>query len=141
MQNTQSLINEICPTSTQSWVRKGALIVDVRENNETRNLMFDVPKILNIPLSHFEERYIELSKNQEMVIVCNDGIKSLLATNFLINNGYDSSKVVHMKHGLIRWVQKGFPTIGDTSSILDSEISNSCCASSSRETSKNSCCH
>jgi rhodanese-related sulfurtransferase len=140
METIQSLIKEICPTTTQRWVKDGALFVDVRESNEVAELAFDVPKIVNIPLSDFETRYSELPHNQEMVIVCRGGGKSLLATSFLINHGYDPSKVVNMKHGMVRWAQKGFPTIGDTSAVLDSDNTASCCDNSTNHSTKNSCC-
>jgi rhodanese-related sulfurtransferase len=140
METVQPLIKEICPTSTQVWVKKGALLVDVRESSEVATLRFNVPNIINIPLSDFEKRYSEIPKNQDLVIVCRGGGKSLLATSFLLNHGYDPAKVVNMKHGLIRWAQKGFPTIGDTSTVLDSDIPVSCCDNSTNHSTKSSCC-
>ena len=56
METVQTLIKEICPTSTQVWVKKGALLVDVRESSEVATLRFNVPNIINIPLSDFENR-------------------------------------------------------------------------------------
>lgn len=123
---TQSLVKEICPTKTQAWIKNGALLVDVREKEEVNALSFDVPKIVNIPLSEFDERFQELSSDQEIVMVGANPSQSLRAAGFLINHGY--TKVVNMKHGLERWVQKGFPTKGNTSLISQS---NSCCSSSS----------
>ena len=52
----QTLVKEICPTTTQSWVKNGALLVDVREKEEVEQLAYDVPNIINIPLSVFEDR-------------------------------------------------------------------------------------
>ncbi len=121
---TQTLVNEICPTTTQSWVAEGALLVDVREFNEIAELSYDVPNILHIPLSEFETRYTEIPKNQKVVMVCRSGGRSLRAAGFLVNHGYD--QVVNMKHGIIRWVQKGFPTIGDTAGVLPKE--GDCCS-------------
>jgi rhodanese-related sulfurtransferase len=121
---TQTLVNEICPTTTQSWVADGALLVDVREPNEIAELAYDVPNILEIPLSEFENRFTEIPKDQKVVMVCRSGGRSLRAAGFLVNHGYD--QVVNMKHGIIRWVQKGFPTIGDTSSIIPKE--SDCCS-------------
>jgi rhodanese-related sulfurtransferase len=124
----QALVKEICPTTTQEWVKNGALLVDVRENDEVETLAFDVPNIINIPLSIFEERFAEIPKDKEVVLVCKGGSRSLRATGFLVNHGYE--KVVNMKHGIIRWVQKGFPTKGDVNSLIDNDNS-SCCTSSS----------
>ena len=120
----QTLVKEICPTTTQTWIKNGALLVDVREKDEIEQLAFDVPDILNIPLSEFEERYSEIPKDKDVVMVCAVGSKSLRAVGFLVNHGY--TNVVNMQHGITRWVQKGFPTKGDTSLVTSGS---SCCSS------------
>lgn len=124
----QTLVKEICPTTTQDWVKNGALLVDVREVDEVAQLAYDVPNIINIPLTVFEENFTKIPKDRDVVLVCKSGVRSLRAAGFLVNHGYD--KVVNMKHGMIRWVQKGFPTIGDTSSVTGNDGS-SCCSGSS----------
>ena len=124
----QTLVKEICPTTTQDWVKNGALLVDVREVDEVAQLAYDVPNIINIPLTVFEENFTKIPKDRDVVLVCKSGARSLRAAGFLVNHGYD--KVVNMKHGMIRWVQKGFPTIGDTSSVMGNGGS-SCCSGSS----------
>lgn len=134
--STQNLVKEICPTTTQEWVKNGALLVDVREENEVNELAYDVPNIINIPLSQFESRFSEIPKDQDVVMVCRSGGRSLRAAGFLINHGYD--RVVNMEHGMIRWAQKGFPTKGDTSAVLGNTTSGSCCTPSSDSPSK--CC-
>lgn len=127
----QTLVKEICPTTTQEWVKNGALIADVRETVEVEALSYDVPNYMHIPLSEFADRYQEIPLNKEIVVVCKSGGRSLRAAGFLVNHGY--LNVVNMKHGLIRWVEKGFPTKGDITSVLPSD--NSCCS-----TDGNSCC-
>jgi rhodanese-related sulfurtransferase len=127
---------EICPTTTQGKVKEGALLVDVRERDEVAQLAYDVPNIVNIPLSEFEERYTELPKNQQLVMVCRGGGRSLKATYYLRNHGY--TNVVNMQHGIIRWVQKGFPTIGDTSSVAEKSTDGGCCGT--QATARQSCC-
>jgi len=113
----QTLVKEICPTTTQEWVKNGALLVDVREKDEVETLAYDVPNIINIPLSEFEDRFAEVPKDKDVVMVCKGGGRSLRAAGFLINHGYNPNKVVNMQHGIIRWVQKGFPTKGDTTVV------------------------
>jgi len=124
---TQNLVKEICPTTTQKWVKEGALLVDVREKEEVDLLAFDVPNIVNIPLSEFEDHFQELPKNQQMVMVCKSGGRSLRAAGFLINHGYNPTLVVNMHHGIVRWVQKGFPVKGNTASIINNEQATGCC--------------
>jgi len=128
MMESQTLVKEICPTTTQKWVADGALLVDVREAHEVHMLAFDVPNLMQIPLSAFEERYTEIPMDKPVVVVCQDGSRSLRAAGFLVNHGY--AHVVNMKHGMVRWAQKGFPTKGDASQFAGAET---CC-------SKSGCC-
>lgn len=124
----QTFVNEICPTTTQKWVKNGALLLDVREKFEVEELAFDVPNIINIPLSEFEERFQEVPTDKEVVVVCRGGVRSLRAAGFLINHGYSPEKVVNMENGIIRWVKRGFPTIGDISTVADEDSGDSCCS-------------
>src|SRR3989344_5743863 len=133
----QTLVKEICPTTTQVWVKNGALLVDVREKDELATLAYDVPNIINIPLSEFEERFNEIPKDKEVVMVCRSGGRSLRAAGFLVNHGY--TNVVNMEHGMIRWATKGFPTKGDTSGVLENKQSTGCCDTDTN-TSSQSCC-
>lgn len=139
---TQTLVNEICPTTAQQWVKNGAILVDVREKDEVAQLAYDVPNIIHIPLSVFEDHFTEISKEKEVVLVCKGGGRSLRAAGFLINNGYSKEKVVNMQHGIIRWVQKGFPTKRDTSSVLVNNHGGNCCGSPSeaKTSTDASCC-
>ncbi|MCE9538547.1 MAG: rhodanese-like domain-containing protein [Bacteroidetes bacterium] len=132
----QTLVKEICPTTTQEWVKNGALLVDVREKDEVAQLAYEVPNIINIPLSVFEDHYTEIPKDKEVVVVCKSGGRSLRAAGFLVNHGY--TKVVNMEHGMIRWAQKGFPTKGDTTSALDNTQNSGCCDTT--DNSSESCC-
>jgi rhodanese-related sulfurtransferase len=134
-------VTQICPTKTQALIKNGALLVDVREKDEVAQLAYDVPNIINIPLSVFEQHYTEIPKDKPVVMVCKTGGRSLRAAGFMIYHGYDNA--INMKHGLIRWVQKGFPTIGDTASVLENVEASSCCDSHSHssENSKKSCCN
>ncbi|MFN3664534.1 MAG: rhodanese-like domain-containing protein [Sediminibacterium sp.] len=124
---------EICPTTTYRRVQEGALIVDVRENEEVNELACDVPAILHIPLSEFEERFNEVPRNREVILVCRSGIRSLKATYYLMNHGY--TNVMNMQHGMLRWADKGFPVKG---SINVQSPSGDCCGTSSTQSS--SCC-
>lgn len=133
---------EVCPTKTQAWIKKGALLVDVRERNEVEKLHFEAPEWINIPLSEFEVRYNELPYDRDIVLVCHNGSRSLRAAGYLIYNGYDPLKVVNMKHGMIRWVQRGFPTSGDTNGIEVQAGHSGCCSGKHHEHKEGgSCCN
>ncbi len=111
---------QICPTTTLGKVKDGALLVDVRRDSEVNEVTFDVPNYLHIPLHELEDRINEIPKDKEVVLVCRSGERSLRATYYLMNHGYEN--VYNMRDGIIKWATKGFPTKGNT----DDLINNSC---------------
>jgi rhodanese-related sulfurtransferase len=121
---------EICPTTTMGKIKEGALIVDVREPNEVAELAFDVPNIINVPLSEFENSFKEIPKDQEIVMVCREGNRSLKTTYFLMNHNYPN--VYNMRDGITKWVKKGFPTKGNVGALLNADScdcsSSNCCS-------------
>jgi rhodanese-related sulfurtransferase len=119
---TQKLIREIGPTTTQEWIKNGALLVDVREKDEVAVLAFDVPNIMYLPLSEFVERFQEIPKDRDVVVVCKAGVRSLRAAGYLAHHGYTNA--VNMQYGLACWVQMGFPTRGNTAAVAGSDA---CC--------------
>ena len=130
---------EVCPTTTRRLIGEGALLVDVREQSEIEALAFDVPDLVVMPLSEFEQRYNELPRDRELVIVCQGGGRSLKATYFLMYQGY--SRVSNMSGGMIKWASKGFPVIGQR--FEAAAASASCCAGSECEPStagSGACC-
>ena len=120
----QHLVQEICPSTTMGRIKDGVLLVDVREMEEVKELAFDVPNILNIPLSNFEKHFHEIPKDKDIVLVCSGGMRSVRAAAYLLENGFSEEKVFSMKFGLQRWVQKNFPTIGHTG---DMKTESGCC--------------
>ena len=119
---------EVCPTSTQALVRDGALLVDVREPSEVEAVSFDVPNIVNIPMSELEQRWTELPRDRQLVMVCQKGERSLKATYFLQFQGYEN--VANMSNGLEKWVRRGFPIKGNPAAItLPSGATSTCCCS------------
>ncbi len=111
---------QICPTTTKGKVAEGALIVDVRRKSEVEDVTFDVPNYINIPLQELEERMNEIPKDKEVVFVCRSGERSLRATYYMMNHGYEN--VYNMRDGIIKWASKGFPTKGNVEGLLN----NSC---------------
>ncbi|ODU98231.1 MAG: hydrolase [Rubrivivax sp. SCN 70-15] len=101
---------EVCPTTTRRLLAEGALLVDVREIAEVAQLAFDVPGVLLMPMSELEQRFAELPRDRELVLVCQVGTRSLKANYFLMYQGY--TKVANMEGGLFKWARKGFPIKG-----------------------------
>jgi rhodanese-related sulfurtransferase len=118
------IIKEVCLTSTLELIQRGYLLLDIREASEVEQLSLDVPRILYIPMSSLEERIHELPKDEKVIVVCTTGERSKRVVSYLQYHGY--SNYINMKKGIEKWVQKGFPTKGDTSYIP----SHTCCGDS-----------
>lgn len=106
---------EVCPTTTRRLIAEGALLVDVRERAEVAQVAFDVPGIVAMPLSELEQRFAELPRDRELVMVCQSGPRSLKATHFLLYQGY--TRVANMEGGLLKWASKGFLVKGGQAKV------------------------
>ena len=115
---------EVCPTTTQSLLKQGYMLVDVRERDESARLAFDVANLIIMPLSELEQRYAELPKDRPLILACQNGSRSLRATYYLMNKGY--TNVTNMKFGMERWVARGFPIKGDPGALA-TKPSSGCC--------------
>jgi rhodanese-related sulfurtransferase len=100
-------VQEISPIEAKQEMNHGALFVDVREEEELLQLSYDVSSIVHIPLSRFNEQWKSLPKDQELIMVCRHGRRSLIAANFLLRQGF--SQVVNMQGGIIEWINHHFP--------------------------------
>jgi rhodanese-related sulfurtransferase len=102
-----SNFKDVTPAAALALIRKGALLVDVREPNEIARKSFDVPNIMQIPLSRIESRYQEIPANSQVIVACARGNRSLVAARFLTSHGY--RKVINMQQGIARWEREGLP--------------------------------
>lgn len=137
---------EVCPTTTRRLLAEGALLVDVRERSEVAQLAFDVPGVVEMPLSELEQRFAELPRDRELVLACQTGPRSLKATYFLMYQGY--AKVSNMEGGLFKWASNGFPIKGAQSApaaptggcCAAPAASSACCDSSVAPVAGGGCC-
>ncbi|MCB0497647.1 MAG: rhodanese-like domain-containing protein [Cyclobacteriaceae bacterium] len=86
-----------------------SVFVDVREKDELERVSYDMPNVVNIPLSQFEHRFHLLSKEADLIIVCRTGRRSGIVTEFLNNKGY--TKVRNLLGGIVQWEDDGLPVI------------------------------
>lgn len=101
----QNSTPEIDVREAQRRVQEGALLLDVREQEE-----FDearIPGSQLLPLSAFMQRYeAELPRDREIVVHCRSGKRSAQATEFLRQNGYDA---VNVAGGILAWREAELP--------------------------------
>lgn len=67
--------------------KAGAFLVDVRTPEEVAEGM--APGAATIPLQEIAHRLAEFPKNKDVVVYCRSGKRSMAASQYLIDNGYE----------------------------------------------------
>lgn len=96
---------EISVQEAQERIQGGALLVDVREQNEFDEVR--IPGAQLLPLSELTARYEDLPKDRPIIAQCRSGKRSAQATDFLRAQGLD---VVNLAGGILAWRDEGLPT-------------------------------
>jgi rhodanese-related sulfurtransferase len=73
-------------------------LLDVRETWELD--VASVPGIVHIPMGEVAQRVNELNRNEEVVVLCRSGRRSLEVARFLQQNGF---KAVNLAGGILAW--------------------------------------
>jgi rhodanese-related sulfurtransferase len=90
----------------------GAVVLDVREPEEYAH--GHVPGAINIAQADLASRLHEVPRDRPVVTLCQAGMRSLRAAQFLVQMGID--QVVSVKGGTVAWTKAGKPVaFGDTS--------------------------
>jgi len=82
-------------------------ILDVRNPEEFQ--ICRIPGSTLLPLPELPRRFQELNPDQEIIIHCKSGMRSLKATNFLRQQGFQ--KVKNLKGGILAWAATIDPTM------------------------------
>ena len=80
-------------------------LIDVRELDEFQKVR--MPNTSNIPLSQFQFRFNEIPTDKPLILVCQTGVRSLMAARFMNANGYD--EIYNFTDGTLGWMQRGLP--------------------------------
>ena len=102
-------IKEISANEAKELLTEGALLLDVREQDEIQQKAFVHTEVLNIPFSIFDENYGELPKDRKIVVACHLGIRSLRVAQFLVIQGWDDANIFSLEGGIEAWQQAGLP--------------------------------
>lgn len=101
------MILNITPQEALEKTKQGVLFIDVREPFETEELSYQVETLQLLPLSEFQEGFTALDKNQEMIIACKSGGRSMQACTFLQSQGF--TNLSNLDGGIMRWNSEGLP--------------------------------
>lgn len=120
----------------QELLSQGALFIDVREPEEIDQIAYQVPDVINKPLSEFDENYLDIPKDKLLIIACRRGIRSLKVAQFLYINGWKHENLYNLDGGIVAWEADGFPVKKSTLKFSYVKPKKSCCSTDD----SGSCC-
>jgi molybdopterin/thiamine biosynthesis adenylyltransferase/rhodanese-related sulfurtransferase len=107
LRQLKSRIDEVDPSVVREQVSNGAVVIDVRENEEFG--AGHIPGAMHVPRSYLESR-IEAAvpdRSQHLVLYCASGNRSLYAARTLLDDlGYEH--VESMTGGITLWKDRGY---------------------------------
>ena len=109
-------ILNVSPREAFELVKKGVLIVDVREEYMGSYKILDVPEVVYFPKSKLAEEYNNLPSDRYMIFADTVGLRSKEAVIFLKGKGYE--KIANMAGGIVDWERDGLPATTDIATRL-----------------------
>jgi rhodanese-related sulfurtransferase len=95
------MVSEITASQLQERRAAGTApkVLDVREGWEVQ--LASIPGVLHIPMKEVPGRLAELDPNDEIVVMCRSGGRSMQVAQFLARNGFQS--VANLTGGILAW--------------------------------------
>jgi rhodanese-related sulfurtransferase len=100
---------DVTPAQLKQWFaeRRALTLIDVRDPEEWA--LVHLPGAELLPVGQIAEWSQRLDPQQELVLYCHHGIRSLHAAMFLAAHGFN--RVMHLRGGLDAYSQQVDPTI------------------------------
>jgi rhodanese-related sulfurtransferase len=90
---------------TDAAAKPMPVLVDVREIEEYAG--GHAVGAVNIPLSEFRERFTEVPRDRDVLLICHTGQRSMMAANFLQHQGV--TRVANVDGGTDEWEAAKLP--------------------------------
>ena len=102
-------MSEISPQELKSRLdrREAPLLLDVRQDWETK--LCRLPNAVHIPIEEIELRVEELTREDEIVVYCHQGVRSAAVAEYLRSLGFAS--VRNLSGGLDLWARTVDPAM------------------------------
>jgi hydroxyacylglutathione hydrolase len=97
----------VLPAETLDLLRRGAILVDLREELETEIKAFGIEKIIYMPYSSFDKTWQALPENRPLIFADSVGLHSKEAMVFLRSKGYEN--IAGLAGGFADWMKDGYP--------------------------------
>jgi rhodanese-related sulfurtransferase len=101
-------VMHITPSDALVALKNGeAVLLDVREMSEVKLESIPLDRVINHPMSVILERLPYISKDQNIIVACPGGVRSVKVANLLKIHGY--SNIASLDGGLMLWKAMGLP--------------------------------
>ncbi|PWJ55714.1 Rhodanese-related sulfurtransferase [Quadrisphaera granulorum] len=104
-------MTEPAPVVTAAQVPDGAVLLDVREQDEWD--AGHAPGAIHVPLGDLPSRLADLPEEAELQVLCRAGGRASRAASWLLENGYDA---VVVEGGMGAWQDAGRPVVSEDGS-------------------------
>jgi rhodanese-related sulfurtransferase len=95
---------EVSREEARKLVDDGAQLIDVRADHEWQ--AGRIAGAAHLPLEQLSERAAELDRERKLVVYCRGGTRSTMATDALIDAGFDAAK---LSEGIVGWSEAELP--------------------------------
>ncbi len=95
---------EVSRGEARKLIEGGAQLVDVRADHEWA--AGRVAGARHLPLAELAERTGELDRERPVVLYCRGGTRSTMATDALVEAGFEAAK---LSEGIVGWDEAGLP--------------------------------
>ncbi len=93
---------QITREQARTLIGDGAQLVDVRVGHEWD--AGHIPGALHLPLEELPQRLGELDRERAVILYCRGGSRSTMATEALLEGGFDATK---LREGIVGWSEAG----------------------------------
>lgn len=105
-----SEIREVTAAEALTLAANGTVALDVRETDEWDRGHSPLARLL--PMSALQDRLAEVPSEQDVLIVCHSGSRSMRVTKALANAGYNA---INVQGGMVAWAQAGGDLVAEGS--------------------------
>ena len=103
------MIKRLTPAEAKSILDQQAdvRLIDVREQWEYNTAKIENSELM--PLSEFNDHFSKLNPDDNLIIVCHHGNRSMTVSSYLVQNGFKN--VSNLEGGIDAWAQEIDPEI------------------------------
>jgi rhodanese-related sulfurtransferase len=102
--NAETEAREVSREEARKLIESGAQLVDVRADHEWE--AGHIAEAKHLPLPELAERTGELDRGRPVVLYCRGGTRSSMATEALVEAGFDAAK---LSEGIVGWAAAELP--------------------------------